>query len=107
LRENAILQGAPKQIRAPNTRLHTTENDDKILEAEERAVRGEGYEPVATPSLVPGPDESPFMTWGELGATPLRLDDEGEGGLKVTEVLERGPRFSMPEKKSKDLVGHR
>jgi len=103
---DAHMQGPPKQIRAPNTRIHTTAADDQNLQAEARAVRGEGYAPVATPSLVPGGEESPFMTWGELGATPLRLD-EGGGGVRVTEVLERGPRYSMPERNAKELVAER
>lgn len=36
-------------------------------------VAGWGFVP-ATPNLVPGPDASPFMTWGELEGTPLLLD---------------------------------
>ena len=31
---------------------------------------------VATPSPAPGVDDSPFMTWGDIQGTPLRLDME-------------------------------
>uniref|UniRef100_A0A2P2ILZ6 Protein DGCR14 n=1 Tax=Rhizophora mucronata TaxID=61149 RepID=A0A2P2ILZ6_RHIMU len=35
-----------------------------------------GYSFVRTPSPAPGVDESPFITWGEIEGTPLRLDPE-------------------------------
>lgn len=35
-------------------------------------TRGFGF--VATPSPAPGVDESPFITWGRMDATPVRLD---------------------------------
>eukprot|EP00740_Mantoniella_antarctica_P009090 CAMPEP_0181385232 /NCGR_PEP_ID=MMETSP1106-20121128/22438_1 /TAXON_ID=81844 /ORGANISM="Mantoniella antarctica, Strain SL-175" /LENGTH=59 /DNA_ID=CAMNT_0023505255 /DNA_START=30 /DNA_END=205 /DNA_ORIENTATION=+ len=31
---------------------------------------------VATPSPAPGVNESPFMTWGDIQGTPLRLEME-------------------------------
>ena len=95
------FQGQPKQIKAANTRLQ-----DAVAEQppQHRAQRGEGYQPLATPSLTPRPDQSPIMTWGELGATPVRLDEDGLGS---TLQLESGPRFKMPERKSRDMVGHK
>ncbi|KAK7499042.1 hypothetical protein BaRGS_00009589, partial [Batillaria attramentaria] len=33
-----------------------------------------GFTLLATPSPAPGAEESPFMTWGEIEGTPLRLD---------------------------------
>ena len=71
---------------------------------EERPKRGEGYQEVATPSFTPGPDESPIMTWGEIGATPLRLNEDAQD---LAQPGDAGPRFKMPERKSRDLVGHR
>ena len=35
-----------------------------------------GYSFVRTPSPMPGVDESPFITWGEIEGTPLRLEPE-------------------------------
>ena len=35
--------------------------------------RGAGYSQVVTPSPAPGVDDSPFMTWGDIESTPLRL----------------------------------
>ena len=40
------------------------------------AVRGYGV--VNTPSFTPGPEQSPLMTWGDLGSTPVRLDEEDD-----------------------------
>ena len=100
-----FLQGPPKQIKATNTRLpNTTLASLDELPIEARPQRGEGYQAVATPSLTPGPDQSPIMTWGELGATPVRLDEEGAG---LAQPADSGPRFKMPERKTRDLAGHR
>lgn len=71
---------------------------------EHRPERGEGYQALATPSFTPGPGQSPIMTWGELGATPVRLDEDVPGSIQP---LESGPRFKMPERTSRDVVGHR
>ena len=40
------------------------------------AVRG--YNVVNTPAFTPGPDASPLMTWGDIGSTPIRLDQEDD-----------------------------
>ena len=40
------------------------------------AVRGYGV--VNTPAFTPGPDASPLMTWGDIGSTPIRLDQEDD-----------------------------
>ncbi|KII64712.1 Protein DGCR14 [Thelohanellus kitauei] len=54
--------------------------DGKVEESDERGA----YSMVVTPSPAPGVGESPLMTWGEIGATPLRIDTPG-------------PSFKMPE----------
>lgn len=63
-----------------------------------------GYSFVKTPSPAPGVDESPFMTWGAIEGTPLRLDLEetpiGNGGSSD------GPHFSIPLPPSRDVKAH-
>ncbi|KAG0498194.1 hypothetical protein HPP92_002885 [Vanilla planifolia] len=63
-----------------------------------------GYSFVKTPSPAPGVDESPFMTWGDIEGTPLRLDLEdtpvGNGGSSD------GPHFSIPLPPSRDVKAH-
>ncbi|BBN14221.1 protein DGCR14 [Marchantia polymorpha subsp. ruderalis] len=63
-----------------------------------------GYSYVATPSMTPGVEESPFMTWGEIEGTPLRLETEdtpvGIGGSGD------GPQFKIPAPPSRDARAH-
>ncbi|KAJ7564148.1 hypothetical protein O6H91_02G004600 [Diphasiastrum complanatum] len=63
-----------------------------------------GYSFVVTPSPAPGVDESPFMTWGEIEGTPLRLETEdtpvGIGGSGD------GPHFKIPAPPARDARAH-
>lgn len=63
-----------------------------------------GYNFVRTPSPAPGVDESPFITWGEIEGTPLRLEPEDTpidiGGSG------NGPQFNIPLPPSRDLKAH-
>jgi protein DGCR14 len=52
---------------------------------------------VSTPQIAP--DASPFITWGEIESTPLRLDDL-ETPLKAT----NGPQFKIPDMPSRDKI---
>lgn len=65
---------------------------------------GAGYSYVATPSPAPGVEESPFMTWGEIEGTPLRLETEdtpvGIGGNG------EGPHFKIPAPPTRDARAH-
>ncbi|XP_031491047.1 uncharacterized protein LOC116258085 [Nymphaea colorata] len=56
-----------------------------------------GYSYVRTPSPEPGVEESPFMTWGEIEGTPLRLESED---------MTEGPQFKMPDLASRDVKAH-
>lgn len=60
-----------------------------------------GYSFVRTPSPAPGVDESPFVTWGEIEGTPVRLEAEdtpvGIGGSGD------GPHFKIPNPPSRDI----
>ncbi|ONK66979.1 uncharacterized protein A4U43_C06F14210 [Asparagus officinalis] len=63
-----------------------------------------GYSFVKTPSPAPGVDESPFMTWGEIEGTPLRLDlDESDVGVGGSS---EGPHFRIPLPPSRDVKAH-
>lgn len=71
-------------------------------ESSKEAVKG--YSFVKTPSPAPGVDESPFMTWGEIEGTPLRLDlDDATADIGGSG---EGPRFSIPLPPSRDLKAH-
>ncbi|KAK3031994.1 hypothetical protein RJ639_036199 [Escallonia herrerae] len=63
-----------------------------------------GYSYVKTPSPAPGVDESPFITWGEIEGTPLRLESEDTpidiGGSGD------GPKFKIPFPPSRDVKAH-
>lgn len=65
---------------------------------------GSGYGMVHTPSPAPGVDESPFMTWGEIEGTPIRLEAEdtpiGIGGRAD------GPHFKIPAQPARDEAAH-
>ncbi|XVF71771.1 hypothetical protein PTKIN_Ptkin12aG0065900 [Pterospermum kingtungense] len=63
-----------------------------------------GYSFVKTPSPAPGVDESPFITWGEIEGTPLRLESEDTpidiGGSGD------GPHFKIPCPPARDIKAH-
>ncbi|OWM79758.1 splicing factor ESS-2 homolog [Punica granatum] len=63
-----------------------------------------GYSFVRTPSPAPGVDESPFVTWGEIEGTPLRLEPEDTpidiGGSGD------GPHFKIPQPPARDVKAH-
>ncbi|KAG9449404.1 hypothetical protein H6P81_009369 [Aristolochia fimbriata] len=63
-----------------------------------------GYSFVRTPSPAPGVDGSPFITWGEIEGTPLRLETEDTpvdiGGSGD------GPHFKIPNVPPRDLKAH-
>ncbi|TXG55497.1 hypothetical protein EZV62_020753 [Acer yangbiense] len=63
-----------------------------------------GYSFVKTPSPAPGVDESPFITWGEIEGTPMRLETEDTpidiGGSGD------GPHFKIPTAPSRDVKAH-
>lgn len=72
----------------------------EILPAQSPKVGGYGF--VATPSIVPGVDASPLMTWGEIDGTPFRLD------CSDTPIFLRtpGPIFKIPDVPHRDRCLH-
>lgn len=72
------------------------------VESEKKAENG--YSFVRTPSPAPGVDESPFITWGEIEGTPLRLEPE-DTPLDIGGSGD-GPQFKIPCPPSRDLKAH-
>lgn len=58
-------------------------------------VLGQDYSILATPSFTPGVEDSPFITWGDIQGTPLRLDPEDD--IEVDAAGASGPQFSIAE----------
>ncbi|XP_071619078.1 splicing factor ESS-2 homolog [Heliangelus exortis] len=71
----------------------------ELIPQESPKVNGYGF--VATPSPAPGVNESPFMTWGEIESTPLRLEGS------ETPYVERtpGPAFKILEPGRRERLG--
>ncbi|KAG4952809.1 hypothetical protein JHK87_038403 [Glycine soja] len=63
-----------------------------------------GYSFVKTPSPAPGVDESPFITWGEIEGTPLRLDLE-DTPLDIGGSAD-GPHYKIPSAPARDSKAH-
>jgi protein DGCR14 len=72
-----------------------SDGPNKLPVAESPRINGYGF--VSTPQIAP--DASPFITWGEIESTPLRLDDL-ETPLKAT----NGPQFKIPDMPSRDKI---
>jgi len=72
------------------------------LESEKKADNGYSY--VKTPSPAPGVDESPFITWGEIEGTPLRLDQE-DTPLDIGGSAD-GPHYKIPSAPVRDAKAH-
>ncbi|XP_061361158.1 uncharacterized protein LOC133305052 [Gastrolobium bilobum] len=63
-----------------------------------------GYSFVKTPSPAPGVDESPFITWGEIEGTPLRLDME-DTPIDIGGSAD-GPHYKIPSAPARDAKAH-
>lgn len=63
-----------------------------------------GYSFVRTPSPAPGVDESPFITWGEIEGTPLRLDPE-DTPIDIGGSAD-GPHYKIPSAPARDEKAH-
>ncbi|XP_073125527.1 uncharacterized protein [Henckelia pumila] len=72
------------------------------VESEKKADNG--YSFLKTPSPAPGLDESPFITWGEIEGTPLRLEPE-ETPIDIGGSGD-GPQFKIPMPPSRDVKAH-
>lgn len=103
------MQGKPKQIRHANTRLPSsaaasTPSPGTPASGSQPAGFVPSRESVGTPALAPGVDASPLVTWGALGGTPLRLDDQDDIDLDPSDGRD-GPRFRLSQTSRRDLLG--
>ena len=100
------LQGPPKAINRTGTRFtptavpgaatpSSTDDSPSIASLGGSEAPGQDYSILATPSFTPGEQESPFITWGDLQGTPLRLDPEDD--VEVDPAAASGPQFSIRE----------
>lgn len=72
------------------------------VESDKRADNG--YSFVRTPSPAPGLDESPFITWGEIDGTPMRLDPE-DTPIDIGGSAD-GPHYNIPSAPPRDVRAH-
>ncbi|KAG0563810.1 hypothetical protein KC19_8G060900 [Ceratodon purpureus] len=110
-------QGPPKSIATENTRfreeLFDSEEREDVntvaawpsAERETNSRARNDYRYVATPSPAPGVDESPFMTWGQIAGTPLRLETDDTRGV-IGGNGEGVPHFKIPAPSARDAKAH-
>ncbi|KAK9906415.1 hypothetical protein WJX75_001485 [Coccomyxa subellipsoidea] len=100
------VQGRPKQINRTGTRFTATTERGDTPSSEgsstpaASSAAADSYSVLATPSFTPGVEDSPFMTWGELEGTPLRLDPEDD----IIVQPASGPHFRVPDASSRDAL---
>lgn len=116
------MQGPPKQILHSNTRFPKPQGSHPGVAAPSSSTSQQagpagggvrptapgvggtvGYDIVATPSFDPGVDGTPFMTWGDIEATPLRIEAED---LPPGPLSESGAKFRVPDMPIKEQRGH-
>lgn len=76
-----MVQGPPKQIKHSATRFPSgfdSRQDSTAGAAAPQPGVVRDYGVLNTPSFVPGVDQSPLMTWGDIGSTPIRLDEDDD-----------------------------
>ena len=100
----------PTGINHRATRLHVAKDRSRSIEASPSVSVGVGgaalpsapsnrtpYDVLATPSFDPGVDASPFVTWGEIEATPMRIEAEDLPPGSLDSSRPGGPSFHMKE----------
>ena len=65
---------------------------------------GAAYSHVATPSMTPGVEHTPLMTWGQLEGTPMRLDPSD--GPPLPQGNE-GPQFHIARAPAREDLGRK
>lgn len=59
------------------------------------------FDVLPTPDPNPAPEDSPFITWGQIDGTPFRLD-----GSDMTPVGDGLPSFKLPDQTKRELIAH-
>ena len=85
----------------PNRSSEVSRRDeDEMSTTTSNSTQADNYGFVAhTPTLVPGTDVAPLMTWGTIESTPLRLDASSETPYA------QGPGFKMQPTPQRELIG--
>lgn len=114
------IAGPPKAVKHRNTRFVGAPSTPGDSTASTPTREGSSASPapgqaagmgswgvLATPSMTPGADgDSPFVTWGDIAGTPVRLDPtdtpENIGGDR-----EDGPHFSVREEPRRESMTRR
>lgn len=91
--KESIAAAAQAQVQIKHGKIGV---DGKEVQPQQSPQIG-GFSFVSTPSPVPGGDESPFMTWGEIEGTPFRLDGSDTPTHKI-----QGPKFRIPDVPRRD-----
>ncbi|GAB4818402.1 hypothetical protein N2152v2_005448 [Parachlorella kessleri] len=114
-----LVQGPPKQIIHRNTRfpkpeqpasgsatpdIHSIAAGAAAAPAARPAGGTAGYDVLATPSFDPGVDGTPFMTWGDIEGTPLRIEADDLPPGPLTEA--GAAKFRVPDMPPKERRGH-
>nr|ADK92867.1 DGCR-like protein [Hypericum perforatum] len=84
--------------------LEDLKRTPNLFYVESQKKADNGYSFVKTPSPAPGADESPFITWGEIEGTPLRLESE-DAPFGIGSSSD-GPHFQMPNPPVRDVKAH-
>ncbi|CAD5234060.1 unnamed protein product [Bursaphelenchus xylophilus] len=67
----------------------------------EKSMSHGGFEALPTPDPTPQPEDSPFITWGQIDGTPFRLD-----GGDMTPAPDGAPSFKLPEPTRREIIAH-
>jgi len=65
-----------------------------------------GYDILATPSFEPGVDASPFVTWGEIEGTPMRIEEEDLPGGLAAAAMGKPSSFRLKETPRREAKAH-
>eukprot|EP01025_Chloroclados_australasicus_P055807 TRINITY_DN6850_c0_g1_i2.p1 TRINITY_DN6850_c0_g1~~TRINITY_DN6850_c0_g1_i2.p1 ORF type:complete len:458 (-),score=47.57 TRINITY_DN6850_c0_g1_i2:607-1899(-) len=93
--------------RGNQAQLQGREEDDTAKQLQPQQLRVQAQQYIPSPSPVPGnstrtEDASPFMTWGQLATTPVKLDTEYDRNLANTSE----PQFRVPETSARELAAN-
>ena len=69
----------------------------------------DNYDILATPSFNPDEDGSPFIVWGDVAATPMRIENEDDmiGKTKIHKDIDTLPSFKIRETPKREERAHK